>query len=577
MYRAILSLICLGVLSGPTLGGPKKPLHDLLIRGGTIYDGSGGAPYSGDVVVDADRITYVGPSRADLARRVIDAAGKAVTPGFVNMLSQAGEDLLADGRAESDLYQGVTLEVIGEGESMGPLSEEMATRAVEREVDVKYPITWHSLGEYMEMLEHKGVSVNVASYVGAATVRINVLGERDVQPTPAQLSRMRTLVRQAMEEGAVGVSTALIYPPGSYAKTAELTALMSETARCGGIYASHLRSEGDQWLEALDEAIAIARDTGSAAEIFHLKAAGRQNWNKVPAAIERVNAARAAGTRITADMYSYTAAATGLDAAMPAWVQEGGLEAWIRRMQDPAVRARLIKEMQATPLAYESALASAGAEGTELLVLKSDKLKPLIGKSLAEVARMRGKSPEETAVELVMEDNSRVIVAYNLMSEDNVRKEVVLPWMSFGSDGDAMAPEGIFLKSATHPRSYGNFARVLARYVREERLVALPEIVRRLSALPATVLSLKDRGRLQAGYFADVVVLDPKAVQDHATFQDSQQLASGVQTVVVNGGIALEADKATGAHTGRFVRGRAWSGWPAGGCRASAKDWSWGS
>jgi N-acyl-D-amino-acid deacylase len=571
----IAALIAAPLAASGGAGQAAEAMHDIVVRGGVIYDGTGGKPYAGEVAIDGDKISYVGPERPMAAKRVIDARGKAIAPGFVNMLSQANESLLVDGRAESDLYQGVTLEVTGEGDSMGPLTDAVAKQAETREDDIKYPITWRTLGQYLDMAEKKGISPNIASFVGAGTVRTDVLGEKDVQPTPEQLARMRALVRQSMLEGAVGVSSAMIYAPSTYAQTPELTALATEAGKCGGIYITHMRSEGARLLEAIDETVAIAKGSGAPAEIFHLKVAGRANWPKIDPAIARIDAARASGVRLTADMYTYTAGATGFDASMPHWVLDGGQEAWIARMKDPAVRARLVHEMQNPGPGYESALAAAGPDGTLLLAFKNDKLKPLAGKTLAEVAKMRGESPEDTVIDLIIEDGSRIGVAYTLMSEDNVRKETTLPYMSFGSDEQAPAPEGVFLKSIPHPRAYGNFARFLAKYVRTEKLVSLPEAVHRLSGLPAANLSLKGRGLLKAGYYADVVVFDPDTIQDHATFQNPQALATGVEDVLVNGGLALDGGKPTGAPTGRFVHGQGWTGWKDGGCRASAKDWHW--
>jgi N-acyl-D-amino-acid deacylase len=419
------------------------------------------------------------------------------------------------------------------------------------------------------------MSVNLASFVGAGTVRIDVLGEGDVQPTPDQLAQMRTLVRQAMEDGALGVTTALIYAPNEYARTPELIDLASQSARCGGMYIAHIRSEGDRLLEAVDETIAIARASGAPAEIYHLKQSGRENWGKLDPLIARVEAARASGTRITADMYVYTAGATGLDAAMPPWVLDGGLEAWIARMKDPAVRARLKAEMRTRPTDWENLLLSAGAEGTLLLAFKNDALKPLTGKTLAQVAQMRGESPEDAAIDLVIEDGSRVGVAYFLMSEDNIRREAALPWVGFGSDEAAPAPEGVFLKANAHPRAYGNFAKIFATYVRQDHALTVAEAVRRLSAQPADNLSIPDRGRLRAGNFADVVIFDPAMIQDHATYEKPHQLATGVAAVFVNGQLAFADGAATAARAGRVVRGRAWTGAPGGGCRASASDWTW--
>jgi N-acyl-D-amino-acid deacylase len=548
--------------------------HDVVIRNGEIIDGSGATPFTGDIAIDGDRIAYVGRPTELNGRIEIDARGQAVAPGFINMLAHPEASLLVDGRALSDLRQGVTLEVMGE-DSMGPLSPEMKARMRERQIDIHFDVDWTTLGQYLHGLETRGISPNVASFVGAGTVRADVLGEGDVQPTPAQLEKMSTLVHQAMEEGALGVTTALIYSPNGYAKTPELIALASESARCGGMYIAHMRSEGFKLIEAVQETIDIARSSGAPAEIYHLKAAGKENWSKLDSLIALVNQARSSGTRITADMYTYTAGATGLDAAMPLWVQDGGLEAWIGRLKDPAIRARVLKEMRDPHPNWENLLGGAGAQNTLLLQFKNPALKPLTGKTLAEVAKQRGKSAEDTAIDLVIEDGTRVGVAYFLMSEDNVRRETGLPWVSFGSDEAAPAPHGVFLKSNPHPRAYGNFARLLAKYVREDHALSLPEAIRKLSAEPARNLSLANRGMLKPGYFADIVVFDPKTIQDHATYTRPQQLATGVSYVLVNGKLALKDGVATGAHTGRFVRGRAWTGLSGGGCRARSSDWTW--
>jgi N-acyl-D-amino-acid deacylase len=553
---------------------PDATRYDVLIAGGTVYDGNGGEPFVGDVAISGDRIAYVGRHAPKPARERIDAHGKAVAPGFINMLAHPEESLLFDGRALSDLHQGVTLEVLGE-DSMGPLTAEMRGRALQRQGDIRYPIEWTTLGEYLQLLQQRRIAPNVASFVGAGTVRINVLGERDVQPTAEQLAQMRTLVRQAMEQGAVGVTTALIYSPNEYARTPELIALATESARCGGIYSVHMRSEGDRLLEAVQETVDIARASGAPAEIYHLKAAGRRNWGKIDGLIAAVEKARGEGTRITADMYVYTAGATGLDAAMPPWVLDGGLEMWIERLQDPKIRARVIAEMRDPKPSWENLFGAAGADGTLLLALKNPQLKPLTGKTLAEVARTRGVSPEDAVIDLVIEDGSRVGAAYFLMSEDNIRREVVLPWVSFDSDEAAPAPEGVFLKSNSHPRAYGNFARVLAKYVREEKALTLPQAIHKLAALPAATLSLADRGQLKKGYFADIVVFDPATIQDHATYDRPHQLATGVEDVWVNGVRALRQGVATGAASGRAIRGRAWTGAGGGGCRATAHEWSW--
>jgi N-acyl-D-amino-acid deacylase len=565
------TLACLIVLAA---AAAQAADYDVLISGATVYDGSGGAPFIGDVALRGDRIVFVGPKAPGSAREHLDVRGKAVAPGFINMLAHPEESLLVDGRALSDLRQGVTLEVLGE-DSMGPLTSQMKALALQREGDIRYAIDWTTLGEYLHKLEQRGIAPNVASFVGAGTVRTNVLGERDVQPTPQQLTQMRTLVRQAMEEGAVGVTTALIYSPNDYAHTPELIALASESARCGGIYSVHMRSEGDRLLEALQETVDIARASGGPAEIYHLKVAGKRNWGKIDALIAAIESARKSGLRISADMYVYTAGATGLDAGMPPWVQDGGLESWIAHLKDPAVRARVLADMREPHPSWENLLGAAGPSGTLLLAFKNPALKPLTGKTLAEVARLRGVSAEDAAIDLVIEDGSRVGVAYFLMSEDNVRREVALPWVSFDSDEAAPAPEGVFLKSNNHPRAYGNFARVLAKYVREDKVLTLQAAIHKLAALPASTLSLADRGMLKTGYFADVVVFDPASVQDHATYERPHQLATGVEEVWVNGVRALRHSEATGAPSGRALRGRAWKDAPGGGCRPSARDWTW--
>jgi N-acyl-D-amino-acid deacylase len=569
------NLVLLAALCAATAAAePAKTQHDTVVRNGLIYDGSGQPPVTGDIAIDGDRITYVGPHAPGKGRSEVDAHGKAVAPGFINMLAHPEESLLIDGRALSDLKQGVTLEVMGE-DSMGPLTPAMKKDLTSHQGDIHYDVNWTTLGEYLEKLQQRGIAPNVASFVGAGTIRINVLGEDNVQPTAPQLQQMRALVHQAMEQGALGVTTALIYNPNTYAKTPELIALAEESAHCGGMYIAHMRSEGDRIVEAVQETIDIAKGSGAPAEIYHLKVAGRVNWNKLDAVIKQVESARAAGTRITADMYLYTAGATGLDVSMPAWVQEGGLDKWIERLKDPAIRARVLAEMREPSPTWENLLQRAGAKGALLLEFKNPALKPLTGKTLDEVATMRGVSPEEAAMQLVAEDGSRVGVAYFLMSEENVRREVALPWVGFGSDASAPAPEGVFLQSNEHPRAYGNFVRVLAKYVRDEKVISLEQAIRKLSGLPAQNLSIKDRGMLRKGYFADVVIFDPRTVQDHSTYEKPHQLASGVDEVWINGVSALHDGAATGAPSGRFVRGRAWTGYSGGGCRADSKHWTW--
>ena len=549
--------LALMLMAGSASAFAAEPAYDVVIRGGTIYDGSGKAPVVGDVAIRDDRIVAVGKV-AGKGRTEIAAGGMAVAPGFINMLSWATESLIADPKSQSDIRQGVTLEVMGEGWSMGPMNASMKAQETERQGDFKYPIAWTSLGDYLSYLEKRGISPNIASFVGAATVRVHELGEGDVDPTPEQLGRMKLLVRQAMNEGALGVGSSLIYAPGSYAETPELVALMTEAGKCGGMYISHMRSEGDRIEEAVDELIDIARQSNAPAEIYHLKMAGRGNWDKYDSVVKQIEAARAEGLRITTDMYTYTAGATGLDAAMPTWVQAGGLEAWIERLKDPAIRARVAAEMQKPGSDWENLYIGAGADKMILAGFKNEKLKPLTGKTLAEVAAMRGKSPEETAMDLVVEDGSRVGTIYFLMSEDNVRKQIQLPWMSFGSDAESQAPEGVFLKSSTHPRTYGNVARLLGRYVRDEKLIPLEEAVRRLTSLPATNLRIEGRGALKPGYYADVVVFDPATIADHATFEAPQRYATGVRDVFVNGTAVLRGGEHTGATPGKAVRGAGW-------------------
>ena len=551
-----------------TISAAPPADYSFLIRGGTIYDGSGEAPYVGDVALKGDKIVYVGPHAPGRAARTVDATGKAVSPGFINMLSWANESLIADGRGMSDTAQGVTLEVMGEGDSMGPLNPEMKRLELKRQGDIKYPIRWTTLGQYLEFLQRKGITPNVTSFVGATTVRVHELGEKDVDPTPAQLKRMRALVRQGRKEGAIGVGSSLIYAPANFADTPELIALTSEAAKCGGMYISHMRDEGPKLLDAIDELVEISRQSGAPAEIYHYKQSGKDNWNKIDAAIGRVEAARKSGLRITADMYTYPASSTGFDAAFPLWIQDGGLEAWVKRLKDPKTRAKAIAWMHGPQATENTKLVTDEPDKVLLVGFKTAKLKPLTGKTLGEVARQRHKPPEEAAADLIAEDGTRIQVVYFGMSEDNVRRETALPWMSFGSDADSEGPYGVFLKSSTHPRAYGNVARLLGKYVRDEKTTTLQDAVRRLTSLPATNLSIRQRGWLKPGYYADVVVFDPATIRDTATFERPQQLAKGVDDVFINGVQVWRAGKHTGAKPGRFVRGPGWTGWPGGGaCR----------
>lgn len=547
-------------LVGSELRAASAPArYDVILRGGTIYDGSGGKPFVADVALQGDRIAAIGALAGAEARQTINVAGFAVAPGFINMLSWSNESLLQDGRSQGEIRQGVTLEVLGEGESMGPLTAVMKAEAAEQQSDIKYTYEWTTLGEYLGYLEKIGVSCNVASFVGASTVRQHELGHSSRAPAPAELARMQALVRQAMEEGALGVASALIYEPGFHAKTDELVALCRAAAPYGGIYISHLRSEGNRLLEGVDELIAIARAARVPAEIYHLKAAGQTNWSKLGEVIRKIEAARAEGLAITADMYCYTAGATGLDAAMPPWVREGGYSAWAARLREPAIRERVRREMNTPSDAWENFFLAAGSPEKILLVaFKNPALKPLTGKSLAEVARLRGKSPEETAMDLVVEDGTRVGTVYFLMSEENVKRQIALPWMAFDSDEASQAPEEVFLKANPHPRAYGSFARLLAKYVRDEKVIPLEEAVRRLSLFPAENLKLKERGALRPGWFADVVVFDPAKIQDHATYEKPHQYATGMVHVFVNGVSVLRDGEHTGAKPGRFVRGPGW-------------------
>ena len=530
------------------------PTADLIIRGGTIFDGSARAPVELDLAISGDTIAAIGDLDNWRGRDELDARGLAVAPGFINMLSWATESLLEDGRAQSDIRQGVTLEVMGEGYSMGPLTDSMKEELQAQSL-LGHPVEWTTLGEYLEHLERRGVSPNVASFVGSATVREHVIGADDRPPTEDELVQMQQLVVEAMREGAVGLAAALIYAPAFYAQTDELI----ELARPAGLYITHLRSEGDALLEALDEFVTIVRAAGVRGEIYHLKVAGRKNWPKLEALIESVEAEQRAGLELTADMYTYTAGATGLDGAMPPWVQAGGFEAWRTRLQDPDTRARVAAEMQAPTNAWENMFELAGPENIKLLAFKNEQLHPLMGKTLAEVAADRGTSPAETAMDLVVEDGTRVGTAYFTMSEENLRRGLGLPWVSFCSDSDAPSAEGRFLQWSSHPRAYGSFARLLGKYVRDERVVPLEEAIRRLTSLPARTLRLERRGLLEPGYFADVVVFDPDRIQDHATYDDPHQYATGVQHVAVNGTLTLRDGEHTGALPGRVVRGPQWS------------------
>jgi N-acyl-D-amino-acid deacylase len=530
------------------------PVYDVVIRHGTVYDGTGAAGVVEDVALKGDRIAALGTLDAARGRQEIDASGLAVAPGFIDMLNHAETALIADGRSQSGIRQGVTLEVFGES-SMGPLSDAMKRDMKARQGDIKFDYTWTTLGEYLDTLVARGVSTNVASFVSASTIRAKEVGLDNRAPSPEELDRMRDDVRRAMDEGAMGVTTALIYTPAVFSTTAELVALAKVASASGGMYISHMRSEGNRLLEAIDETIRIAREARIRAEIYHLKAAGQANWPKLGDAIAKIEAARAEGLEITADMYTYTAGSTGLDAAMPPWVQEGGYNAWAARLRDPKIRERVRKEMATPGDAWENLLLAAGGDGTLLVGFKNEALRIYTGKTLTEVAKLRGMSIQDTAMDLVAEDGSRVQVVYFLMSEDNVKRQIQLPWVSFGSDASSMAAEGVFLKTSTHPRAYGNFARLLGKYVREEHVIPLGEAVRKLTSLPADTLRIKERGRLASNQFADVVVFDPKTIADRSTYEQPHQYAVGMKHVWVNGVQVLKDGEHTGGRPGRVVRG----------------------
>ena len=529
--------------------------YDVLITNATIYDGSGSAPVTGSVAINADTIVAIGDIEGK-GVQTIDAKGMAVTPGFINMLSWATESLIEDGRGMSDIKQGVTLEVMGEGWSMGPLSEEMKALSKQMQGDIKYDIEWSTLGEYLQYLEDKGVSPNIASFLGATTLRIHQMGEEDRPPTQEELEKMKELTHEAMKEGALGIGSSLIYAPAFYADTPELIELCKVAAEYDGMYITHMRSEANKLIEAVDEVLEIAKESGIDAEIYHLKAGGKNNWPKMDLVIEKIDSARKAGLNITTDMYNYIAGATGLDASMPPWVQEGGYDEWARRLKDPAIRKRVKAEMKTDAQDWENLYFSAGSADKLILVgFKNDTLKKYTGKTLAEMAEIRGTDPEDTAMDLVIQDGSRVGTVYFLMSEENVKKQMKLPYMGFGSDAGAPATEGVFMKSSTHPRAYGNFARLLGKYVRDEQVIPMEEAIYKLTKLSADKLKIKKRGLLAPGYFADVVVFDPDNIKDNATFEEPHQYAEGVVHVFVNGVQVLMDGQHTDARPGRFVKG----------------------
>lgn len=537
----------------------KSPKYDTIIKNGMVYDGDGKAPFKADIGIKNDTIAFIGDLSSETASlETIDAKGMAVAPGFVNMLSWATESLIHDGRSMSDIMQGITLEVMGEGDSMGPLTDSMKVYAEKSQGDIKYKIEWKTLGGYLDYLEKRGVSTNVASFVGASTVRAMELGYANRKPTAGELERMKKHVETAMKEGAMGLASALIYTPGTYAETQELIELSKVVAQYEGMYISHLRSEGNQFEKAVDELISIAKAANIHAEIYHLKAGGKTNWYKIDKVIAKIDSARSAGLNITTDMYNYVAGATGLDAAMPPWVQEGGFDQWSKRLQSPAARQKVAQEMSIPQGNWENLCLAAGPDKTLLIGFKTDSLRKYIGKTLAEVAAIKKETWQETAMELVVSDGSRVDVVYFLMSEENVKKQIKLPYMSFCSDAGSMAPEGVFLKASQHPRAYGNFARLLGKYVRDEKVISLEEAIRKLTSLPCDNLKIKKRGRLALGNYADIVIFDPMKIQDKATFEKPHQLSEGMLHVFVNGTQVIKNGQHTEKKPGRFVKGPGW-------------------
>ena len=531
--------------------------YDILIKNGTIADGSGSPTYIGSVGVNADTIAAVGKLKAT-GTVEIDATGLVVAPGFINVLSWATESLIEDGMSLSDIMQGVTLEVFGEGWSMGPLNRDLKKKLQlpTAQGDIKYDIDWNSLDEYLQSLTKRGISPNVASFIGATTVRINHIGYEDRAPTDQELISMQNMVKEAMEGGALGVGSSLIYAPAFYSTTEELIALCKIASDYDGLYISHMRSEGNRLLQSVDELIRIADEADIRAEIYHLKMGGKANWNKYDEVVRKIDSARTAGLKITTNMYTYVAGATGLDASMPPWVQEGGYEKWAERLKKPKIRKRVLKEMKTQTDKWENLMAAAGNSDNLLLVgFENDSLRHYTGKTLTEIAKIHGKSPEETAIDMVIADGSRVGTVYFLMSEENLKKQIALPYMSFGSDAASQAPEGVFLNSNAHPRAYGNFSRLLGKYVRDEQIISIEEAVRKLTSLPASNLKIKKRGSLIKGYFADLAIFNPETIQDHATFTDPHQLSSGMIHVLVNGKQVLENGDHTGAMPGRVVRG----------------------
>lgn len=529
--------------------------YDLVVKGGTVYDGDGGSPFLGDIAISGDEIVKIGKLDGEEAGLVLDAKAMAVAPGFINMLSHSYFSVLQDNRSLGELKQGVTTQLMGEGWSMGPLTAEMIQELLKFKGRLQIDVTWTRLSEYMAHIEKLGVSQNFASLIGATTIRINVLGRENRPATPAEIDRMKALVEEEMADGALGIGSALIYAPGTYAPTEELVALCKAASPFGGMYFSHLRSEGDRFLEAVDELFTISREAQVPAEIWHLKAAGRANHHKMEEVIEKVEKARSEGEPITADLYPYNAGATWLAAAIPPWFHEGGFPVLVERLKDPAVRNEVREALEGRSTGEWENLYNNGPEGILILSVVKDEMKMYQGRRLAQIAEEEGKDPIDCLMDLVIQAEARIGAAYFMINEDNITRQIGLPWVSFGSDAASIAPEGVFLESSTHPRAYGTFARVLGKYVRDEKALSMPEAIRKLTSFPAETLGLDRRGRLKEGYFADVVVFDPETISDRATFEDPHQFAVGVRDVVVNGSMTLQEGEFAGNFSGRSLYG----------------------
>jgi N-acyl-D-amino-acid deacylase len=527
----------------------EKPQQqfDLIIRNGLLYDGSGKTPRAGDLAIQGDTIAAMGDLKNATAKKEIDARGLAVAPGFINMLSWADGSLLRDGLSMSDIKQGVTLEVFGEGWSPGP---------VKRNTTKKDESQWTTLGGYFNWAIKKGVAPNIASFVGATTVRMYVMDQANRAPSKAELERMKSLVKEAMEDGAMGLGSSLIYTPANYASTEELIELSKVASQYGGMYITHMRSEGDFILKALAETIRISKEAKIPAEIYHLKINIARNWNKIDSLLNKIDSAQKAGLKITANMYPYAASGTGLNSRLPTWVQEGGAKEMRKRLKNPDVMKRVLYEME-KGIPYKNS----DPENVVLVDFRLDSLDQLYKrKKLSEVAKLHGKNADETVIDLIVKDKSRIEALYYLQSEENIRRILGLPYVSFGSDAGSIAISQKAVESDIHPRAYGTFARILGKYVREEKIISLEEAIRKLTSLPASNLKIKKRGSLKPGYYADLAVFDPEKIKDLATFENPHQYAEGMQYVFVNGVEVLSKGAHTGAKPGRVIYGKGWRG-----------------